>query len=579
MAMQLLSSDQRLLQLSLSSFLDWEDLSALDIACLGESRPRWLEVARGLISSAPPVHSIPTVSEFWQWIGHRGIFLERIQLHINDLDLLLSNLDSPGYAIIREMKIFDDEGMGGAVDKNKLLDLLGRCTNLRALALDHLYINELLLRKLGQAVPPLESIDLSNLILRKWDVSAFLGRHVPVLKELKIWECQIDGNKVINYLHKNNLSLEGLQLGASHKMALVQKTVLDYLTAHGASLRSLQLEGAEQAFPITKDLLTSILGLCPRLEFLALWSAQSSVGTLSLSPIFQAHPHLKAISLNDLSIEFDEEDRTVELKSKMLVMHSNWEDWIACLLTILKDGYRLGITHGHANRFAATAVEFKLLIDQLHPYLSALTIDVHDLSDELFVDLIARCPLLTWLDIRGWSAVLSDAALHAIISHKPPLRCLDIMLFGMDGKNPFSDEVIAEVIEACDSLDNLRIPSAGCQAIKAATKLPALTEFSLDTIDGINDDILSLLLDDEVNWPNDLKRGLFRLPGQIYITLAGEVSTFKRSGLYPGTRFFVRQRHDGDVIYLSLPSKMNIQREILAEEVQIVGEDFVPMAK
>eukprot|EP01039_Chlorochromonas_danica_P010247 gene10247-11342_t len=578
MANLLFSLDQRLLQLSLSSFLDWEDLSALDVACLGESRSRWLEVARGLISSAPPLHSIPAVREFWQWIGHRGIFLERIQLHINDLDLLLSNLDSQGYSIIREMKIFDDEGMGGAIDKNKLLDLMGRCTNLRALALDHLYINEVLLRKLGQAVPPLESIDLSNLILRKWDVSAFLGRHVPVLKELKLWECQIDGNKVINYLHKNNLSLEVLQLGAGHKMALAHKMVLDYLTAHGESLRSLHLEGAEHTFPITKDLLTSILGLCPRLEFLALSSAQSSVGTLSLSPIFQAHPHLKAISLNDLSIEFDEEDRTVELKSKMLEMHTNWEDWIACLLTILKDGYRLGITHGHGNRFRAHANEFKLVIDQLHPYLSALTVDVHDLSDELFVDLIARCPLLTWLDIRGWSGVLSDASLRAIILHQPPLRCLDIMLFGMSEQNPLSDEVIAEVIEACDSLDNLRIPSAGCQAIKAVSKHPTLTNFSL-TIDGINDDILSLLLDDEVKWPDGLKRGLFRLPGQIFITLADEVSTFKSAGFSPGTRFFVRQRHDGNVIYMSLPSRMPIQREILAEEVKIVGEDFVPIAK
>eukprot|EP00981_Chlorochromonas_danica_P004455 scaffold902_cov254-Ochromonas_danica.AAC.1 len=338
-----------------------------------------------------------------------------------------------------------------------------------------------------------------------------LSRYASTLKELALIDCNYCLETILTILQKSALALRVLTLRVDNVSPRETKDLLlSYLTSFGTALESLSMANLpREELLVTEELVQSILSLCPSLSSLSLLDSHCEEGNFHpigfrfLSGLFRSFPRLKRIGARDVDIHVMEKERQVTFDYGN--ESSLQEECLSCLLHLLKDGYALSfsVSHGQVENDM-----FSLIIDKLSPYLVSFRGCVPNITDELFEEMVKKCQRLEKLviDNTGVSCTLSDKALEAIAKHRRALKELSLS-FGDFSPDQFTDQKISELLIACKSLVNVTLPLAGCDSIRAVTKLPRLESFIFNHVDESEEDLNHLLFHEDLNWPASFHEG------------------------------------------------------------------------
>eukprot|EP00981_Chlorochromonas_danica_P014561 scaffold8291_cov169-Ochromonas_danica.AAC.1 len=139
------------------------------------------------------------------------------------------------------------------------------------------------------------------------------------------------------------------------------------------------------------------------------------------------------------------------------------------------------------------------------------------MQEATLVEAVRDLPRLEKLHVRSGGLEFGDVSLAAIVEHASSrLRMLRIHDFSVGGAH-FTDEMISKTIRACQRLQVLRIPNAGCESVLAVKDHGCLIEVELEDVVADESAIASILHEEGENqhWPPTLRRGVV-VRGNVY---------------------------------------------------------------
>eukprot|EP00981_Chlorochromonas_danica_P011623 scaffold4164_cov190-Ochromonas_danica.AAC.1 len=500
-----------------SEWLEWKDLSMLDIACVEKNeREEWLTSLSDLKMSGELEDDRlwgDKMTMFYKWVGSRKVyFVERFPLRLDVLDDLAAALDLKSYCPTLRSIVIERGGgfhLPGRSELDSILSMFfSHCHNLRHVTVvcieDESLLYEVLIEiVLGALEEDLRENSLIKLSLKgphtyhqNQDVIArLLIKHASSLEELNV--CMSDGMElIISTLLEFGIHLRGLNVHVGMTpLETTESWLMPYLSSSaGSFLESLKVECCGTSFNLG-DFLVSLASLCPKLTSLAIRNTFPS-STESLYRLLTQCPHLRNVSING---PISTNDKT----STMCVeVRSHDEVWLPCL------SYALARSRPKRVILDLTDHDYRP-VASLKSLLAPYQIELESCAPEasltaLLRDLPHLNNLLLEQDVDN---VYSDATLSAITEHANSLTRFDVYFSDLDAFQ-FSDTCWREMIERCQMLDRISVPCCGLDSLMALSRHSNLRVIEVTMDQSVSDEILDeVLLDEEVRWPSSLEEG------------------------------------------------------------------------
>eukprot|EP00981_Chlorochromonas_danica_P005870 scaffold1206_cov184-Ochromonas_danica.AAC.7 len=504
-----------------SEWLEWKDLSMLDIACVKKNeRELWLTS----LSDLKMTQTLATNNIFWnvvkmrvfyKWLrSHRVFWVEGFVVMVDALEVCLEVLDvesfCPALHSIEIDRFSNDKTIPDIVQLESNLSLfLSHCHNLREITTrmgdmyeksKYLYADVLsvLVEKLREN--SLVKISLLGIIGHHEshvEITSLLLKHASSLQEFTL--SQTDGMELImSTLIENQIRLRVLNVDLGYEPSDIIPYLISYISSAGDLLEDLKVEN----WPYNVDkLVLSVSASCPKLIRLEINSNGTACSVTILRQLFEQCPYLQDVSI-DKTIFTDDGNMSVTIEVK----GSN-DDWAVCLSHALR-------------RRRYEQVTLRLRVDYYHPVenlksmLEPYFIELFSKTNEAsLISLLHDLPHLNRLDLKKVTLdQYTDAALSAIAEHAKSLTELGLIYDIYDyaysiGRSSY-DMQLSKLIKTCQLLRKLNICCCGWDSLVAISNHSTLKMITLTTPEDISMEMLDgLLLDEKVKWPSTLEEG------------------------------------------------------------------------
>eukprot|EP00981_Chlorochromonas_danica_P007148 scaffold1577_cov284-Ochromonas_danica.AAC.5 len=532
---------QHALHSTYSEWLEWEDLSALDIACVGQTdRQVWLSSIADLHIECGLIFQgrIPAdkLINLYQWLGKRKVLVDGFLVRLDVLQHLIEGLDVKSYCPgLHSVQIF-----GGRMYDNlsncsysqvedNLSVFFSHCHGLEEVIvkLDDQYVNELskhlnevILGVLDERLKEnsLIKIDLQESYPRDTKrpvmIANLLRKHALSLQELHL-SIREGVDVIISTLIESEIHLKVLEVSLGHNLSQpVDSWLLPYLSSSDSSSRGMAMllevleikSWIETPFEID-HCLVSIAQSCPKLTQLLLRFAKPC-SAANLRLLYEQCPHLEYVSI-DGSLTTNNRRRTVSI----LVNDCNNDDWAVCLCYALRRSQFKQAALSLRGDYH-TSANIKSMLEPYHLRVDAFA------PESSLIALLQDLPHLNSLYVaKDHSYVYTDAILVAITQHAKSLSQLDMsVVHNYLHHFHFSDEALSEMIKTCKLLEILRLPTCAMESLTTVLKHSNLRDITMNVAESVSVEMLNDLLFDE-----NVQRSAVALE-------RGDV--FTRSGLY-----------------------------------------------
>eukprot|EP00981_Chlorochromonas_danica_P012753 scaffold5387_cov251-Ochromonas_danica.AAC.3 len=505
-----------------SQWLQSKDLSRLDIACVGESiRELWLTSLTGLRISRwwtdGILFSDLKIKKFYVWLlSHKVYFIEGFLVKPGVLEDLVRELDMESYCpTLRSIEIDVSDNKIYTDVRQLVSDLsvfLSHCHNLEEL-IASIYdssrfpeqtcvtILSLLIEKLREN--SLVKISIRGFSRCSEHIASLFTKHDSSLRDLDLSQSPeldlIMTTLVVNQTHLRSLNID---IVSKPSMALL----MSYLSSAGDLLENLRLDC--YTYTNLDDIVLSVSTSCPKLtRFCSIGFCSAE----SLRRLYQQCPYLQHVSIKG-TIETDESSNSVSID----VLGFN-DNWAVCLSNVMRRRQYKKVTL----RLKDVCTYHR--VENLKSMLEPCYIRVESSALE-------TCLISFLLDIPHLNSLLlqqvdnyqyTDATLAAITEHASSLTEMDLTSDYFEQSGCFSDKLLSELIETCQSLKRQSIWSniscCGLESLVAVSKHSNLSMVNLAMDENASEDMFDeLLLDEEVKWPSTLEEGYIKLCGDIF---------------------------------------------------------------
>eukprot|EP00981_Chlorochromonas_danica_P002783 scaffold539_cov187-Ochromonas_danica.AAC.4 len=496
-------------------WLEWEDLSGLDIACTGKTdRDLWLS----------------SLTDLWIPTGRRKIYLrEGFDVILTALHNVVEGIDVKSYCpALRSVKIeigktaqFSNHRVFSQFETN-LSTFFGHCHSLQEIVMfsDDLHIpslgkhlSEMLLEALNETLRENSLTKISflgsnychaSLVM----IARLLTKHASSLQLLSL--TVQDGIELItSALINNKTHVRKLEVFIKKEPSQrMDSWLLPYLSSAGDSLETLEVLKPFFGVSVKPQefdyLLDMIAALCPKLTRLIITNAKPC-NAKNLRLLFEQCPHLQDVCI-DGTIMTNEEKKTVSFE-----VRGSDGDWAACLCHALT-----------RNQFKVATLKLKEvyhpmtdLKSMLEPYQISLEASTGETS---LITILHDLPHLNRLCLElslpndGTDATLAAIETHAksLTELEVPIRSLRMLDFA------FTDKSLSKLIEACQLLKVLiGVTYCGLESIVAVSKHSSLRKVVLTVGNSVSKEMLNeFLLDKNLKWPSSLEEGVICLPSR-----------------------------------------------------------------
>lgn len=511
--MALLSTLSRpILSCILHEWLDWRDISFLDVACVGNVRIAWLALLAGQILRpffSPrhlPFHALKT---YYTWLAHRGVTIEELAVNLSMLEEVIPFAETLCSRSLTGLAFFDQPGeeISPVPLVEGLEAILSRCVALQELT----FLGELpfdLLRVVDRHLQTLRKLQFIKTAFAPQKAALFVTRHISTVRELRLEGFSGDAVRILDFLQQNAFALQKLHMKIQGMSRVTHPVLLNYLSLHGSALQELSVERLPRRFVITDVTLDALLTVCPSLRELTLLYGRTgtSPNELHLSRLFEKFAQMQSIHLDGLVIKTDISKRHVSSSLSLLQRScAQSEDWIDCLRHVLKDGYTLSVD---TNTLKIANDVIVLIVQRLKHFLTHLTASSPFMGTDLLSYLVRECSKLQSLTLSGLGSKVGDGALLAIAEHCPRLEALSLSGHSLNNDRVrFSDTAICHVATSCLRLETLSLPGAGCCSLNAVARLPRLESFRFDDSSSSQEELRSLFSSSSLCWPSSFSSG------------------------------------------------------------------------
>eukprot|EP00981_Chlorochromonas_danica_P005679 scaffold1172_cov180-Ochromonas_danica.AAC.6 len=328
---------------------------------------------------------------------------------------------------------------------------------------------------------------------------------------LSVLANKLRGNSLIKFsiqdqisstLIENHIHLRRLDARMDDEFSRAPINLLSYLSSVGDLLKILEFNWGYCSN--IDDLMVSVARSCPKLTRLVSSNSNPcSIG--NLHDLYEQCPHLEDVCIAG-TIETND-----RMKSVTITVKCSNEDWAVCLSHALR----------RKNKYKQVTLRLSSLEDNYHPVYNLKSIlepyQICVITSAPEVTLISLLQDLPHLNSLHLEQVINnrytDAILAAIIVHAKSLTELRVEdhIRGPINVTYFSyfDEVLSELITACQLLTKFRNSRFGIKSLIAISKHSSLREVELYMSQSLSEEILDgLLLDENVQWPSSLEVGI-----------------------------------------------------------------------
>eukprot|EP00981_Chlorochromonas_danica_P010272 scaffold3074_cov108-Ochromonas_danica.AAC.1 len=513
-----------------SEWLEWKDLSMLDIACVEKNeREEWLTSLSDLKMTqrleGKGFIFDHNMSIFYKWLkSHKVLFVEEFPVRLTVLkDLMgeLSDMESLCSGI-RSIVINDSANIYDKFE-NDLSVFLSHCHNLQGVTarMDDKTGESCVIiwRSLVETVRENSLVKISllgELNCRESHVmiANFLSKHASSLQDLNLCESR-EIDLIMSTLIANQIHLTVLTISPGINCSQTTSSLISYLSSAGDMLEVLDIGYSidssyymyflDGSFAVN-DLVLQVSRCCPKLTRFVIQRGKPC-SMESLLCLFEQCPHLQHVSIPS-TIETDGKSRSLSIN----VIGTN-DDWAVSLSHALRSRQykRVTLTLEEDN-YNQTVGNLKFLLEPFEIHLYGRT------SEISLISLLQDLPHLNTLCLdEDANYHYTDAALSAITKHA---KCLTEWTWWYTELGTcFSDNVVSELIAACQSLKKLSvwipISGSGFESLVAVSKHSSLNEISLTMDESVSEEMFDeFLLDEKVQWPPTLKEGYIGLFGR-----------------------------------------------------------------
>eukprot|EP00981_Chlorochromonas_danica_P005867 scaffold1206_cov184-Ochromonas_danica.AAC.4 len=485
-----------------SEWLEWKDLSMLDIACMKKNeREEWLTSLSDLKMTQPLatkyVFSNHAMKVFYKWLGNRRVFCVKGFVVMPDVleDLAGGLLEMESYCpTLRSIDIYTWCSNYGnsdiSQDESNLSVFLSHCRNLQGLTVrmdDTGYPKQLCDSILQVLVEKLRENSLVKIslqgILTRLDshvmITNLLTKHASSLQYLNL--CRTVGmDIVISTLLEKQIRLKVLSADIDCRHSERMASLISYISSAGCLLEDLKVECWSLN---ADDLVLSVSKSCPKLTR---FCCGGPCSTRNLRQLFEQCPYLQYVSIEGTMKTYEENmSVTIEVKGSD-------DDWAVCLTHALK-------------RRQYKQVTLRLReVYHYHPVRSLMSIlkpcqirVENSVSEVILISLLQDLPHLNRLDL--YQAInnqyYTDATLLAIKDHAKSLTELFVTSdYSVVSGRCFSDKLLSELIKNCRLLKRLTIYGCGWESLQAISSHFSLMTVRLTMSERVSEEMLDGLL-------------------------------------------------------------------------------------
>eukprot|EP00981_Chlorochromonas_danica_P011295 scaffold3849_cov264-Ochromonas_danica.AAC.9 len=506
-----------------SEWLEWEDMSELDIACVENTdRDAWL-------SSLTDLRMTQTLFDenlitFYIWLYNRKIFwIENFWVTVPILQDFLNchvDLKSSLCPVIHSIEIdivlvVKDHNLSQV--KKNLSIFFSHCHSLREVTIwaDSDYsgeasveMKEIILEVLEETLPENSLIMIDLIYAKQCPVALttrLLRKHALSLQDLRLEV--FHGMEVLtSTLIENKIHLKALDIylfgETSHTMDI---WLIPYLSSAGGGLETLKVTERLERISFN-GLLSSLATSCPKLKRLDL-DCLEPCSLDKVRHLYERCTHLQHVDISR-TISTDEYEKSVSVN---MVGHN--EDWVVCLCYALR-----------RTQYKKALIDLKEdyhpvenLKSMLEPYEICVTSFASKMPLIAFLQDLPRLNMLTLHCNRDNNDQYTDATIAAIIKHANSLTELEVV---KPPQNLVSSEMVNELIRACQLLKRLKIPNCSVENLVAISKHPSLRNINLTMMNSVSQDMLDeLLRNEEISWPLSLETGHIALRERLNYTV------------------------------------------------------------
>eukprot|EP00981_Chlorochromonas_danica_P008398 scaffold2180_cov194-Ochromonas_danica.AAC.5 len=517
-----------------SEWLEWEDLSRLDVACVGKSdREVWLTS----LTDLRIFHALGTfrVSDaelrlFYIWLKSRRVFcVEDFPVSVNVLeDLMVGGLDMESYyPALRSFHISRGSGIKSNPDvdevKDNLSDFLSHCHSLEGVAMtikdDDSYFNVVL----GVLVEKLRENSLvkislphqlhSSLTLHESQLLmvTLLTKHACSLRDLSLNAMRLDlffSSLIKNEVHLRVLDVFVVDDLSENVLLNISSHLISYLSSAGDLLESLKVDRWPGYYKID-DILVSAATSCPKLTRLEL-NGGDTCSMEKVRLLYEQCPYLQDVCIPRTI------DTNVVRKSMTIYVKGSNDDWAVCLSHALRRRQFKKVTLILIGCYYHSVVNLKSMLE---PYEICLSVET---SDDSFISLLQDLPHLSSLYLGlSFCQLYLDATLTTIVTQHTKRLTELLMEFddadlNSDGPRVY-DKRMSDLIKTCQLLERLKMPCDGLESLVAISKHSSLRIVDLTMTESVPIKMLDgLLLNDKVTLPSSLVRACIRKRNYYY---------------------------------------------------------------
>eukprot|EP00981_Chlorochromonas_danica_P013164 scaffold5931_cov173-Ochromonas_danica.AAC.2 len=496
-----------------SEWLEWEDLSCLDVACVEKNeREVWLTSLTDLRMSTAFAFN-GSMRIFYEWLRSRNVFyVEAFPIRVDVLEDLVAVLDMESCCpTLRSIEIetwSNDRSVSYISHvKSNLSVILSHCGHLQGVTVwmsdsdgSCECLSDIVLSVLVEQLREnsLVKISLQNIeVHHEIDVivATLLTKHASSLRDLNISTLdEEDLDFIVSALIKNQICLRVLSTSQA------MPSLISYLSSTGGLLEVLEVSNTLESFD-ADDLVASVAASCPKLTRLVTCNCEPcSIETLRR--LYEQCPHLQDVSIGDVDkvIETDEKTKSVSIE-----VQGHSEDWSICLYHVLRRRQYKKVTL--RLREVDDYHPVRNLKSMLEPY--HIHLDASTTVEISLISLLRDLPHVNSLhSVPKVDNEYTDATLAAISEHANSLIELTF------DNTHFTNSMLSELIKTCHLLERLTIVDCGLECLKTISELSNLNMVDI-TLRGFaaREVLEGLLLDDKVTWPSTLKKGTIKAIG------------------------------------------------------------------
>eukprot|EP00981_Chlorochromonas_danica_P003432 scaffold654_cov207-Ochromonas_danica.AAC.17 len=509
-------------------WLEWKDLSRLDIACVGKSiREEWLNSLTYLRIS----YAFESVSNtklmilfkyrnikvriFYEWLRSRKVFfVEDFPIGLDFLEDLVTVLDMEYYCpVLRSIKIL-------ACNNNGNLSDISLGVTVWMSNFDSDIVLSVLIEQLREN--SLLKISLQN-VERHHEtnvrVTDLIKKHASSLRDFRISTFVIGGEVDVDYivstLFENQIFLRLLTISLRGEPSQVLSSLMSYLSSSGGLLEVLEVKNLLTPFD-ADELVVSVATSCPKLNRLVTYGCEPC-RIETLLRLYERCPHLQHVSFGSLKIDEKRKSVSIEVKG-----HN--EDWAICLSQALRRRQYKKVTLRLSEGYYHPVRNLKSILE---PY--EIDLDAPTTSESSLISLLQDLPHVNSLHLLPTvNSQYTDATLAAISKHANSMTELKLKSINV------SDKQLSELIKTCQLLKRLTMNDCGLESLEAISKLSDLNMVNLTMLGSVSEQLLEgLLFDENVTWPSTLKEGSIKMK----LTIQRLIS-FTRCSAYDDRRLF-----------------------------------------